>query len=131
MTLIGVCSRRRCVASVCRSEWNPWRCWVRNSIPAARPPMPDNVIQMVVVAERTKRRLELEEDLSVFHSRPAKPQIVDQRFSDLFGDGQREGRPVLACATVTVDASQSRSSSFNLRRSPTRKPSREASNSIA
>src|SRR5215472_13366123 len=60
--------------------------------PSQPAPIRDNVVQMIVLVERIKRRVHFEEYLSVCRLRTARFQVVDQGLTDLVCQRQSQRR---------------------------------------
>ena len=63
--------------------------------PSELAPILDDVMQMAVLAERVKRRRELEEHFPVLRLRTTESQIIDKSLANLYGERQSECRACL------------------------------------
>src|ERR1700745_3675354 len=66
--------------------------WAPKSDPRRLAPILDNVVEIVVVSERIKRRVHFEEYLSVCRLGTARLQVVDQGLADIAGQRQSQRR---------------------------------------
>src|SRR5713101_3629933 len=69
--------------------------WASKGDPRQPAPILNNVVQMVVFPERIKRRVHLEEYLSVCRLGTARLQVVNQSLTDLAGQRQSQWRACL------------------------------------
>jgi|ERR1700730_13652955 len=66
--------------------------WAPKGDPRQPAPIRDNAVEIVISAERIKRRFHFEEHLSVCHLGTTRLQVVDQGFADLIAQRQSQQR---------------------------------------